>query len=175
MKGSLIFATILLVLFSFFIVNDTNAQISSQKITTSTEGYQFTIQGNLDTISTATTNYDSLWTKELGLGGFDENETFTYVTKFTPTAGNPKYSIEVFGSVDNITYFKADTLIYQSTNNARNWGNYKIQNNSTQKLRFPYMKFLILGILAGRDNAAFRFDFYSPVCDPAFKPKNTVY
>lgn len=164
-------STIVLVcLLLFAFVDESNAQISSQKITKNVEGYQFTILGNLDTISTATTNYDSLWTKELELTGHDDAEIFTYLSKFTPTAGNPKYSVEWFASRDNITYFLVDTVIHQSTNNGRVWDSYKLQNNTAQKLRFPYNKLLILGILAGRDNAAFEFTLYSSAADATYKP-----
>lgn len=175
MKGSLALTAILLILFSFFIVNETNAQISSQKVSQSVEGYQFTAIGSLDTSAAATGDYDSLWTRELGLAGFDNSEQYSYHSYVHPASGVLSYSVEVFYSADNITYTKVDTLIYQSSNTGHLWGSTKVQNNTNQKNRAPYVKLLLLRVAkAGTDVVApFRFDLIIPEADPAYKP-NTI-
>lgn len=143
----------------------TPAQISSQKTVKTQTSYQYTLQGSIDTLAGS---YDTLWTRELGISDFDAVGTFTYRSKATPTAGNPKYSIELFYSWDNVTYTKVDTVLHQSTNNGVVWGVFTPGSPGTIGIAAPYWKFAIFQVAAGRDDAAIRFDFYSNEADNGY-------
>lgn len=151
------------------------AQFTSQKVQQGSEGYVYTAVGVLDTSSAATGDYDSLWTKELALTGFDNSEYYSYQSYFDPPSGVLTYSVEVFYSGDNITYTKVDTIIHKTTNQGIIWGSTKIQNNTGQKNRAPYVKLLFLRVaVAGTDvRAPFTFRLILPEADPAYKP-NTI-
>lgn len=139
------------------------------------ENYVYTATGSLDTAGTATGDYDSLWTRELSLSGYDNCQYYSYMSYVHPASGVLTYSVEVFYSHDNITYTKVDTLIYQTTNQGRLWGSTQIQNNTDQKNRAPYVKFLILRVAtAGTDLVApFTFVLVLPESDEGYKPSKT--
>lgn len=167
------YSTIVIVL---LLVVSSFAQFTSQKIQQTAEGYVYTAVGVLDTADAATGDYDSLWTRELGLTGYDNSEYYSYLSYVDPPSGVLTYSIEVFYSNDNVTYTKVDTIIHKTTNQGRLWGSTKIQNNTNQKNRAPYVKLLLLRVaVAGTDvRAPFTFQLILPEADPAYKPKSVV-
>lgn len=164
-------STIVLV---FLLVVTSFAQFTSQKISQTSEHYLYTASGSLDSASTATTDNDSLWTRELAVTGYDNCDYYSYMAYFHPASGVLTYAVEVFYSGDGTNYTKVDTLIYNSTNQGRLWGSTKIANSTDQKNRAPYVKFLILRVAtAGTDLVApFTFQLLIPESDNAYKPKS---
>jgi hypothetical protein len=151
-----LFATLLVLVAFVFMAQ---AQTTTNEIRKESQYYQYKMEGNLDSLNKSP-YYDSLWTKELQLGDYDgANTLYYYRAKFTPTAGNPKYSVEYFVSDDNITYSKVDTIIHQSTNNGVVWGTF------TPYIKAPYVKLCIFQVALGRDNAAFKFEMWLPQAD----------